>query len=86
MHTNLSRNIFVFVYLSCLATSNCEHCILHILNSHSIYAHTDIQVNNVVWILTRIIPIIFEDPQWWGLFWTPLPLPVDDPAKSMVNL
>jgi len=41
------------------------------------------QVLNAVLILTRLIPVVFEDPDWNGFFWTPFPM--DDRMEMPVG-
>ena len=38
----------------------------------------DISVLNCVRLLTRILPYIFEEPDWRGFFWSTLPGHSDD--------
>ena len=45
-------------------------------------AEAQSQVSNVVRLLTRLIPFVYEDPAWDGFWWTPTPVGV---VISMVN-
>ena len=33
-------------------------------------------MTNTTILLTRLVPVIMEDAEWAGFFWTPLPLDV----------
>lgn len=43
-------------------------------------------VLNCVRLLTRILPYIFEEPDWRGFFWSTLPGQADDANPSEVSL
>lgn len=40
-------------------------------------------VLNCVRLLTRVLPYIFEDPEWKGFFWSALPSQSEDEDESL---
>ena len=48
-----------------------DQCDTHDINAKLVYFESS--VLNCVRLLTRILPYIFEDPDWRGFFWSTLP-------------
>jgi len=45
-----------------------------------------VAVLNCVRLLTRILPYIFEDPDWRGFFWSTVPGPTTDDSVEVSSL
>ena len=55
------------------SASNKQVKLTAIMWKQSRHVITGIAVLNCVRLLTRILPYIFEDPDWRGFFWSTLP-------------
>jgi hypothetical protein len=57
---------------------NCVHLLISI--AVQLYNYFVCSVLNCVRLLTRVLPYIFEDPDWRGFFWSTLPGQSQDEA------